>query len=152
MIIKQHIRLAERNDLLQIIELCALHATFEKSDYNIEGKAERLAEDLFSNTPKLYCLVVESDGQLIGYATYIKQYATWDATEYIYMDCLFLKALARGLGIGEKLVRRIQEEGLKLGCRQLQWQTPDFNTRAINFYTRIGAIAKSKERFFLGEP
>ena len=73
----------------------------------------------------------------------------WDAGEYIYMDCLFIKESARSLGIGEKLVRKIQKEGEALGCNLIQWQTPDFNVRAIKFYNRIGATSKSKERFFL---
>jgi hypothetical protein len=40
-------------------------------------------------------------------------------------------------------------EGGKLKCNHIQWQTPDFNKRAIKFYERIGGISKSKERYFL---
>ncbi|MGI9552903.1 MAG: GNAT family N-acetyltransferase [Aurantibacter sp.] len=152
MTIKEHIRFAEIRDVHQIIELCALHAEFEKSDYGKDGKAERLKTDLFSDEPNLYCLVVESEDQLIGYATFMKQYSTWETNEYIYMDCLYLKTFARGLGIGEKLVKRIQEEGKKLGCNLLQWQTPDFNVKAIAFYKRLGAVSKPKQRFFLKKP
>ncbi|MFT5917067.1 MAG: hypothetical protein ACI81T_003581, partial [Bacteroidia bacterium] len=47
------------------------------------------------------------------------------------------------------LIRRIQSEAKKLNCSLIQWQTPDFNTRAMKFYKRIGASSKSKERFFL---
>lgn len=143
------IRFVETEDLSGIIELCHLHALYEKAAYTIDGKAGRLAFDLFSDYPKVYCLVVENDGQLIGYATYMKQYATWDAKEYVYMDCLFVKEFARGLGIGERLIRRIQKEAETLGCDLVQWQTPDFNTRAIKFYRRMGATSKTKERFFL---
>lgn len=44
---------------------------------------------------------------------------------------------------------KIKEEAQKLGCAMIQWQTPEFNKRAIKFYKRIGAVGKSKERFFL---
>ena len=144
-----HIRFAESKDIEQIIGLCSLHAAFEKSEYEVSGKSEKIGKDLFSEFPKLYCLVVESEDDLLGYATYMKQYATWNACEYIYMDCLFIKEFARGRGLGEKLVNRIKQEGKKLGCDLIQWQTPDFNIRAMKFYRRIGAISKSKERFFL---
>ncbi len=147
--IKTHIRFAKLDDINEIIELCELHAIYEKAAYSKKGKTEQLALDLFSDYPKLYCLVVESNEQLIGYATYMKQYATWDACEYIYMDCLFIKEFARGLRIGEQLVKRTQIEGETLGCNLIQWQTPGFNKRAIKFYNRIGATSKSKERFFL---
>ncbi len=146
---KTNIRFAKKKDIDQIIELCELHAIYEKVTYSKGSKAKKLAADLFSNNPKLYCLVVESNNRLIAYATYMKQYATWDASEYIYMDCLFVEEIYRGLHIGEKLIDRIKKEGKKMGCELIQWQTPDFNTRAIKFYTRIGATSKSKERFFL---
>jgi GNAT superfamily N-acetyltransferase len=79
----------------------------------------------------------------------MKQYATWDAAYYVYMDCLFLTEDARGKGVGEELINRIKLEANALDCTHIQWQTPDFNERAIKFYNRIGATSKSKERFFL---
>lgn len=147
--IHSNIRFVIKSDIPQLIQLCALHAAFEEATYELEGKALRLENDLFAENPKLFCLVVERDGVLLGYATYMKQYATWDAQDYLYMDCLFIKEFARGLGYGEKLVDRIKQEGQQLGCQVIQWQTPDFNTRAMKFYRRIGAVSKSKERFFL---
>ena len=147
--ISSKIRFAKTGDLEALIELCQHHAEYEKSEYNKAGKKEKLAADLFSNTPKLYCLVVEADNMLVGYATYMKQYATWEAREYVYMDCIYLKEFVRGLGIGQKIIARIKVEATKLRCDLIQWQTPDFNTRAIQFYKRIGAFSKSKERFFL---
>lgn len=147
--IRPKIRFAREEDLNRIVDLCNAHATYEKAEYEKKNKAKRLQNDLFSNPPKLYCLVVESDGYLIGYATYMKQYSSWEAGEYIYMDCLYLKEFVRGLGLGKKLVRSIQQEGKKLGCTAIQWQTPDFNTRAIKFYKQLGATHKSKERFLL---
>lgn len=143
------IRFAKPNDIDQIIDLCESHAIYEQSDYSKENKDQQLLNDIFSDNPKLYCLVVEENEKLIGYATYMKQYSTWDAAEYIYMDCLFMNENARGYGLGEKLVRKIQEEGRKMGCNLIQWQTPNFNVRAIKFYNRIGANSKEKERFFL---
>ena len=143
------IRFAIPKDIHQILELCELHAVYEKASYSRKGKAKQLEADLFGPHPKLYCLVAEQHDGLIAYATYMKQYATWDAAEYFYMVCLFVQELARGYGIGERLVDKIKEEGKKLGCYLIQWQTPQFNTRAMKFYKRIGATSKSKERFFL---
>ncbi|MFB0937818.1 MAG: GNAT family N-acetyltransferase [Urechidicola sp.] len=143
------IRFAEKKDISKIIDLCEAHAHFEESDYNRDGKGQLLERDIFDASPKIFCLVVENENELIGYATYAKQYSTWDANQYIYMDCLYMTDQARGYGIGEKLVRKIQEEGKKTDCDLVQWQTPDFNVRAIKFYYRIGATSKSKERFFL---
>jgi len=142
------IRFAIKADIGQLIDLCEAHAQYEKSEYNRAGKAENLLKSLFNKTPKLYCLVVECENRLIGYATYMVQYSTWDACEYVYMDCLFLDQSTRGRGIGEKIMLTIKEEAQKQNCQHIQWQTPDFNEGAIRFYKRIGAFSKGKERFF----
>lgn len=143
------IRFAEEADMDALVQLCAQHAAFEKAEYNSLGKHQALSAQLFSSNPIAYCLVVEQSNTLIGYATFMKQFSTWDADFYIYMDCLFLTESARGYGIGEQLVTRIKQEGTKRKCSHIQWQTPEFNTRAIKFYRRIGAHSKQKERFFL---
>ena len=143
------IRFIREADLENFVQLCKLHADYEQSEYSTEHKAERLHPYIFSDVPSVYCLVAEQNGTLIGFASYMKQFSTWNAEFYIYMDCLFMKEEARGFGIGERLVDKIKEEGAKEHCTQIQWQTPDFNVRAMKFYNRIGATSKSKERFFL---
>ena len=125
------IRFAQKKDLEEIIHLCELHATFEQAYYNQKQKKEQLKNHLFSDIPSLYCLVIEKGEELIGYATYMKQFSTWDASFYVYMDCLFLTEIARGYGIGEKLMERIKQETIKLNCTLIQWQTPKFNKRAM---------------------
>lgn len=132
-----------------LLEMCAEHAAYERSAFSPEGKREALSEALFGQVPELFCLVAEAEGALIGYATYMRQYSTWDAEAYIYMDCLFLRASARGKGLGPQFMDKIVEEGRKMACSLIQWQTPDFNEGAIRFYRRIGAQSKTKERFFL---
>ena len=143
------IRFIKPRDLDGLVVLCQEHAEYEKSDYVSLGKKESLSKHLFAKDPTLYCLVLELDSQLIGYATFMKQFSTWDSAFYLYMDCLFLNELSRGLGLGELIMNRIKTEAVNLGCDLIQWQTPDFNTGAIRFYNRIGATSKTKERFFL---
>lgn len=143
------IRFAEKADLDALVHLCELHARFEQCDYEPKGKSQGLSKQLFSEVPSLHCLVVEHADQLVGYATYMRQFSTWDADFYVYMDCLFLAEASRSLGIGERLMNRIKEEARNAQCTHIQWQTPDFNVRAMKFYDRIGATSKSKERYFL---
>ena len=132
----------------EIINLCAAHAAYERSAYDPAGKQEQLTQALFGDKPLLHCLVAENEGQLMGYATYMFQYSTWDAGLYVYMDCLYLHEAYRSQGIGKELMLAIRQEAQQAGCSQIQWQTPDFNKRAIRFYQRMGAVAKPKERFF----
>ncbi|MEQ9414996.1 MAG: GNAT family N-acetyltransferase [Cyclobacteriaceae bacterium] len=143
------IRFIRREDMETLIALCKEHAAFEQSDYNPINKKERLETDLFTKNPKLYCLIAEEGGETLGFATYMLQYSTWEACEYVYLDCIYLVEIARRKGIGQRLMQRVQREAKKLNCNLIQWQTPDFNYSAIAFYKKIGATSKSKERFFL---
>lgn len=143
------IRMVKKKDLRELIDLCELHAIFEKSKFDPKSKKEKLAAHFFSDNPTLYCLVVEKDKNLVGYATFMRQFSTWDADFYLYMDCLFLKEEARGVGTGRRLMDRIRKEARRLHCDFIQWQTPDFNNGAIKFYERTGATGRLKSRFIL---
>lgn len=143
------IRFAIESDLPQLIKLCEHHASFEESQYQSFGKEKSLINHLFIENPALYCVVVELNNQLLGYATYMRQFSTWDACFYLYMDCLFLLESSRGLGIGKEIMKHITKQAILLNCTQIQWQTPKFNQHAIKFYEQIGAASKTKERFFL---
>lgn len=142
------IRFAKEDDIPEIVELCQQHAIFERAEYDKSGKIDKLKNHLFSDQPDVNCLVALMKDSIVGYATYLKQFSTWDAGFYIYMDCLYLNEQSRGQGIGELFMNRIKEEANKSGCNLIQWQTPDFNIRAMKFYRRIGAYSKPKERFF----
>lgn len=135
-------------DVEQLIDLCAAHAAYERVSFDKSQKKEKLNKQLFSIENNLQCLVVESDNQLVGYATYMKQFSTWDADFYVYLDCLFLKETTRGNGLGKQLMEKIKEYAVAENCIEIQWQTPSFNSRAISFYKRLGAGSKTKERFF----
>jgi len=136
------IREIKEKDLDKVMELIALHADWEKCPYQEQPQdKENLRKQIFE-VGDLKGLVVEVDNQVVGYATYIKQYSTWDAHYYNYMDCLFLEEQHRGSGWGKKIVDKIKEEGLPM-----QWQTPPHNEMGIGFYNHIGAEGKPKVRF-----
>ena len=114
------IRFATPSDLDALMQLCAEHAAYEKAEYDPIGKKESLSKQLFSPAPPLYCLVVEQNETIIGYATYMKQFSTWDAAYYLYLDCLYLNGQSRGQGLGELLMQRIKEEAKKIYQQHLK--------------------------------
>lgn len=142
------IRFAEEKDLSSIIELCKAHAQYEKSSFKEENKIQLLSKYIFDPNSNIKCLIAESDTEIMGYATFFKQFSTWNAGYYMYVDCLFLKENARGNGTGKQIMELIRVLSKEQDCQIIQWQTPSFNTGAIKFYSRIGAERKNKERFF----
>jgi GNAT superfamily N-acetyltransferase len=143
------IRPAAAADLPAIAHLCAAHAAFERAEPVLADLATRLEPVLFSAHPRAWCLVVDHDGELIGYATYSREFSTWQATDYVHLDCLFVTEPHRGEGWGYALLNAVKDAAAARGAAQVQWQTPDWNTDATRFYRRTGAQAHPKVRFSL---
>ncbi|WP_438423396.1 GNAT family N-acetyltransferase [Aquimarina macrocephali] len=142
------IRFAKEQDIKQIVLLCEAHAIYEKAKFNSKEKVTSLLHYILGSESVLKCVVVEQNNELLGYATFMKQFSTWDADFYIYLDCLYLKEETRGKGIGVKIMAIVREYAVSQNCSIIQWQTPDFNIDAITFYKKIGSKSKAKERFF----
>jgi L-amino acid N-acyltransferase YncA len=146
---KHNVRAARREDLPEIIRMCAEHAEFERAQYNADGKMERLEQFLFGESPRAYCLVLENgEGRLAGYATFSFEFSTWDAEHYFHVDCLYLREEARNRGVGWIFGKRIAQEMVQRGARTIQFQTPTFNSLAIRIYQAMGAKPKEKVRFY----
>ena len=143
------IRECQPTDVNTVVQLCQKHADYERATFNPIGKEEELKSELFVEEPKLFCLVVEANETIVGYATYTFDFSTWDAASFMHMDCLYLDEETRGFGIGEALIEKLKQIAMAEKCINIQWQTPKFNERAIKFYNRIGGIGKDKVRFFL---
>ncbi len=148
------IALAHPRDLPELVELCALHAAYERAPYVADRQAERLAEAVFSEAPSLFAWVARQSGTpgLAGYMTAVIEVATWPARPFLYMDCLYLRECARGQGLGRAMMAALTRFAAAQGLRQAQWQTPPDNALGIRFYRSIGATAAPKLRFSLPVP
>lgn len=140
------IRNAGKRDFEAIKKLVNAHAKFEKASALSDENLNRLSNYIF-NTDVIKCLVAELNNEIVGYATFIKQFSTWDANYYIYLDCLFLNEKTREKGIGTQIMDNIKTYAKSINCSVIQWQTPKFNKNAIKFYKKLGAESKTKERF-----
>jgi ribosomal protein S18 acetylase RimI-like enzyme len=143
------IRACEERDLQRLIELCANHADYERSPYSSIGKLDLLKVAFFGERQKLFCWVIEVKGKLAGYFSYTFDFSTWDAQQFLYLDCLYLEPEVRGQKIGEAVFGKLTEIARANNCVNIQWQTPSFNERAIKFYNRMGGIGEDKVRFTL---
>jgi GNAT superfamily N-acetyltransferase len=142
-------RRARAGDLGALVDLCKAHAEFERVGYDAAGKADRLWQALANHPPRLHAWVCSSGHDVAGYATATREYSTWNACEYLHLDCLFIRADARGAGLGARLLQAVIAFARDSGLPQLQWQTPEWNLDACRFYLRHGGIARPKSRFTL---
>jgi GNAT superfamily N-acetyltransferase len=142
------VRCARPEDIAELVALCKEHAHFERAAYDTAAKADRLAEALFSASPRLYAWIALAEERgVIGYATAAPEYSTWSAREYLHMDCLFVRSARRRAGVGASLLNSVIGLARELGLHEVQWQTPQWNVDASRFYRRHGGVDQSKLRF-----
>jgi len=143
------VRAAEPDDLPEIVAMIHEHAAYEKGGSLPSDLALRLAPLLFgAPLSRMRCFVGVSPSEaLIGFSTVTTELSTWQAAEFLSMDCLFIRDHARGQGLGTLFMAAIKEEASSRGITIIQWQTPSWNEGAIRFYDRLGARRSAKQRY-----
>lgn len=141
------VRAAQSNDSHLLVPLCAAHARFERLPYNTSGHNARLKDALASG--QLHAWLLEVGGCPKGYASVTLDYSTLSGQRFAHLDCLYLEDAARGLGGGRLLMAAVQAFAREKSCAELQWQTPDWNLRAMHFYASLGARGSAKQRYAL---
>lgn len=143
------VRRAGPADAGALVVLCAEHARHERAAYDPEGKAARLERVLSGASSRLTAWVAEANGTAIGYVSATDEFSTWSASDFLHMDCLFVREGYRGMGVGAMLLATLVGFARERGYAEVQWQTPGWNTEAERFYRREGALAQGKLRFSL---
>ena len=124
--------------MLQLIQDLAI---YEKAPEQVEASKEDLLNTIFSSDPRVFCDLVEVDGQIAGMAIWFLNYSTWQARHGIYLEDLFIKPEYRGRGYGKALLKHLAKICDEKGYGRLQWWVLDWNSPAIEFYKSLGAEA-----------
>jgi len=125
----------------EVLQLIQDLATYEKAPEQVEASKEDLLNTIFVKDPRVFCDLVEVDGQVAGMAIWFLNYSTWQAKHGIYLEDLFIKPEYRGRGYGKALLKHLAKICDEKGYGRLQWWVLDWNSPAIEFYKSFGAEA-----------
>jgi ribosomal protein S18 acetylase RimI-like enzyme len=115
-------------------------ATYEKLTDILTGNAEMLRDVLFgARAERLYGLVAERDGRLVGYALYYPVFGSFRTRWRLYLEDLYVEPEARGTGAGVALMAELARRVREGGYYSLDWEVIDWNTPSIEFYERLGS-------------
>jgi len=135
------IRPAKIQEVGEVLHLIQDLATYEKAPEQVEASEEDLLNTIFASDPRVFCDLVEVDGQIAGMAIWFLNYSTWQAKHGIYLEDLFIKPEYRGCGYGKALLKHLAKICDEKGYGRLQWWVLDWNSPAIEFYKSLGAEA-----------
>ena len=135
------IRPAKREEVGEVLQLIQDLATYEKAPDQVEASRDDLLNTIFAKEPRVFCDLVEVDGQIAGMAIWFLNYSTWQAKHGIYLEDLYIKPEFRAKGYGKALLKHLAQICDKEGYGRLQWWALDWNSPAIEFYRSFGAEA-----------
>lgn len=133
------VRALQPADMPRLLELMDGLADYEHLDRPDPAARERLARDAFASPPLCHVLLVEVDGEVVGYAMYFFTYSSFRAQPSLYLEDLFVVPERRGSGAGMALFRAVAGEAVRQRCGRMEWQVLAWNQPSITFYERLGA-------------
>jgi GNAT superfamily N-acetyltransferase len=128
---------ADTGDLLRLIRELA---GYERAPDAVAASEADLRQHLFDPGPKVFAVVAEVDGSVVGMAIYFVSFSTWTGRHGLYLEDLFVEATYRSQGIGRALMRALARRAVDRGYTRLEWAVLDWNRPAIDFYRALGAV------------
>jgi GNAT superfamily N-acetyltransferase len=135
------IRPAQPQEVGIVLQFIHDLAEYEKAPYEVEATEREILETIFSSDPKVFCDLVEVDGEIAGMVIWFLNYSTWQGKHGIYLEDLFIKPKYRGRGYGKALLKHLAKICDEKGYGRFQWWVLDWNSPAIEFYRSLGAVA-----------
>ena len=135
------IRPALKEEVGIVLQLIHDLAHYEKAPNEVEATEKELLATIFIDNPKVFCDVVDVDGEIVGMAIWFLNYSTWQGKHGIYLEDLFIKPEYRAHGYGKALLKHLAKICDEKGYGRFQWWVLDWNSPAIEFYRSLGAVA-----------
>ena len=148
-----NVRAAVPEDVPQILQLITDLAIYEKAPDAVSATEADLHRSLFDDSPKVFALICERAGAradphadsraeapaTLGFAMYFFNYSTWLGKHGVYLEDLYVRPEARGLGAGKALLKAVAQVALDRDCGRCEWNVLRWNTPSIAFYEACGA-------------
>jgi GNAT superfamily N-acetyltransferase len=137
-----NVRVASPADIPLILDFIRKLAEYERLLHEVECSEADIRRDLFGENPRAFCDIAEVGGRPVGFALWFYSYSTFRGRAGIYLEDLFVKPEARGLGAGKALLRRLAQRCVEADLGRLEWSVLDWNAPSIAFYDSLGAMRK----------
>ncbi len=148
------IRSATPADAAVILDLVRDLAAYERLAHEVRTTQEDIEAALFCDQPRVFCDLVEVDGEPVGLALWFYNFSTFLGRHGLYLEDLYVRPDARGRGAGKALLANLARRCITEGLGRLEWAVLDWNAPSIAFYRRLGAVSLDDWTLFrlTGEP
>lgn len=85
----------------------------------------------------MHALVAVSNGAMVGLVHYLFHRSTILVAPTCYLQDMFTRPDARGMGVGQALIEAVYARARAAGSQRVYWQTHESNTTAMALYNRL---------------
>ena len=128
------------NDLPTIFDLVKELADYEKEPESVTALLSDYQKAFEDN--KIYILVAEHQGAIVGMMVYYDAFSTWRGP-MIYLEDFVVSQPYRSMGVGQQLFDAFIADAKAKGAVMVKWEVLDWNELAINFYKKNGAMIET---------
>jgi len=134
------IRPAGPHELGEVRSFIRELAVYERLAEQAVATEADLAVALFGPRPVAEVVFACVAAEPVGFALFFHNFSTLRGKPGLYLEDLFVRPQARGLGIGRLLLAWLARTAVERGCARLDWAVLDWNAPAIAFYRKLGAV------------
>lgn len=135
-------------DVHDVIGLIREFAAFEDLTDFCEVTEEGLSAAIFGDGSVAQALIARDGGERVGYAIFYPNFASFRGQRGLYLEDIYVNDQYRGRGVGEAMIREVARIGASRGLQRLDFLVLDWNTPALKFYEKLGAVRDDDERHF----
>ena len=134
------IREARPDDVPEILAMIRELAEYEREPNAVVATEELLHNALFCDSPAVFGLMAEENGETVGFALWFRNFSTWLGRHGVYLEDLYVRPEHRGKGYGKALLAELARICVDRGYGRLEWWVLDWNEPALAFYRSIDAV------------
>jgi GNAT superfamily N-acetyltransferase len=116
-------------------------AEYEKLLHAVEADETAIDALLFGPAPRAFCDIAEVNGDPVGFALWFYNVSTFKGRCGLYLEDLYVRPEARGLGAGKALLANLARRCIDEKLGRLEWAVLDWNAPSVAFYDSLGAAS-----------
>lgn len=142
------LRFAAEDDLPSLMKFVKELAEYVELLDEVEVSEQEMRKNLFGPKPHAEVVLAMYNKKPVGFALFFHSFSTFLGKPGIYLEDLFVMPAFRGKGIGKSLLSFLAETAVSRNCGRLEWSVLDWNTRAVEFYKKLGAQPMDESTVF----
>jgi GNAT superfamily N-acetyltransferase len=126
-----------------LLQLVRELAAYEKMPEAVVATEDDLRRYGFGPEQSFEALIASVDAKPAGFALFFPNFSTWRGRPGLYLEDLYVRDWARGLGVGRRLIARLAAIAVKRDWPALDLMVLDWNP-ARGFYHRLGIDGRTE--------